>query len=386
MIHALALALALVAPAASATAEAVDLAALSSAVERELDGFRTRDGFPGAMAAFTLPDGRVGSVATGFADPARGVAMRPEHRSMSGSVGKTFVAALAVALAGEGRLDLDAPISTWLADEPWLNRVPNAAKLTPRLLLRHAGGLEDHYELAGFWVRAAWRRMTGGPEAYLDVREQIRCVLDREPLFPAGEGFAYTDTGYLLLGLVLERAGGRPYYEQIRVRFLEPLALARTSPSNRRDLPGLVAGHQTMTRLLPERTTDDDGLLRFNPTNEWTGGGLVTNPVDLARWASALYEGRAPGIPEVDSLFADSVEVRDGTSAGLGVFVERGSALGPVWGHSGWFPGYSTQMRYFPRHRIAVAVQINRGRGTAGREYALAIAARVVEALASNRP
>ncbi|MDJ0789792.1 MAG: serine hydrolase domain-containing protein [Myxococcota bacterium] len=377
-LYALAL-LCCVANAGSATE--VDLEALESTLEQELDAMRERDGFPGAMAAFALPDGRVGSAAVGFADPQRGIAMRRDHRSMSGSVGKTFAAALAVALALEGRLDLDAQIATWLADEPWLERVPNAARLTPRTLLHHTGGLEDHYDLTGYWLRAVWRRLSGGADAYLDVREQIACLFDRKPLFPAGTDFAYTDTGYLLLGLILERAGDDSYYEQIRIRFLEPLGLSLTSPSDRRDLPGLVAGHQTTTRLLPERTTDDEGRLRVNPANEWTGGGLVTNPVDLVRWAKALYEGRAPGIPDPSILFDDPVRVRDGVAAGLGVFVEEDSPFGPVWGHGGWFPGYSSQMRYFPGHRIAVAVQVNRGQGTADREYAMAVAGLVTEAL-----
>ncbi len=382
MIRPYALALALLSCLANpGHASEVDLEALESTLREELTGLRERDGFPGAMAAFALPDGRVGSTAVGFADPQRGIAMRPDHRSMSGSVGKTFVAALAVGLALEGRLDLDAPIATWLAEEPWLERLPNAARLTPRILLRHTGGLEDHYDLSGFWLRAVWRRASGGPDAYLDAREQIACLLDREPLFPAGTDYAYTDTGYLLLGLILERAGDASYYEQIRTRFLEPLGLSQTSPSDRRDLPGLVAGHQTMTSLLPERTTDDEGRLRINPANEWTGGGLVTNPVDLVRWAKALYEGRAPGVPEPGLLFDDPVRVRDGTAAGLGVFVQEASPLGPVWGHSGWFPGYSSQMRYFPDHRIAVAVQVNRGQGTADREYAMAVAGLVVEAV-----
>ena len=362
-------------------AKDVDLAALESTLEQRLAELRQRDGFPGAMAAFALPDGRMGSAAVGFADPQHGIAMRRDHRSMSGSVGKTFAAALAVALALEGRLDLDAPIATWLADEPWLERLPNAAQLTPRILLQHTGGLEDHYDLTSYWIRAVWRRLTGGADAYLDAREQIDCLLDREALFPAGTDFAYTDTGYLVMGLILERAGQGSYYEQIRARFLEPLRLSRTSPSDRRDLPGLVAGHQTTTVLLPERTTDDEGRLRVNPANEWTGGGLVTNPVDLVRWAKALYEGRAPGIPEPAVLFDDSVRVREGLAMGLGVFVEDASPFGPIWGHGGWFPGYSSQMRYFPDHRIAVAVQVNRGTGTADREYAMAVAGLVMEAL-----
>ncbi len=381
MIRPLALGLALLCLPAPARASDIDIVALTSAVERKLGELQERDGIPGAIAAFALPDGRVGSAAVGFADPQRGIAMRRDHRSMSGSVGKTFAAALAVALAQEGRLDLDAPIATWLADEPWLDRLPNAAQLTPRILLHHTGGLEDHYDLTGYWVRAVWRRASGGADAYLDAREQIACVLDREPLFPAGTDFAYTDTGYLVMGLILERAGDEPYYEQIRTRFLEPLGLWQTSPSDRRDLPGLIAGHQTMTRLLPERTTDDEGRLRINPANEWTGGGLVTNPVDLVRWAKALYEGHAPGIPDPTILFDDPVRVRDGTAAGLGVFVEAASPFGPVWGHSGWFPGYSSQMRYFPDHRIAVAVQVNRGRGTADRAYAMAVAQLVIEAV-----
>jgi D-alanyl-D-alanine carboxypeptidase len=369
----------------TADARPVDIAALGAEMDARLEGFRERDGFPGAMAAFALPDGRVGHSAVGWADPKRRIPMTPDLRSMSGSVGKTFVAALALSLAQEEKLDLDSRIETWLGEEPWFSRLPNARELTLRMLLQHAGGLEDHVALVRFYAKAVWRLLTRGPDAYVSPLEEIQLLLGRDPLFPAGAGYHYTDTGYLLVGLILEKVAGRPYYELIRERFLEPLALTRTMPSDRRDIPDLIAGHQEQLWFLPRRVVDADGNLRFSPAAEWTGGGLATNPHDLVRWAKALYEEKALPGQYLDELLANPSDAGEGFGYGLGVFIYRATPVGPAYGHGGYFPGYRTQMLYFPDHQVAVAVQLNVDDGVEPREYAFAIAEGVVEALRTAR-
>jgi D-alanyl-D-alanine carboxypeptidase len=97
----------------------------------------------------------------------------------------------------------------------------------------------------------------------------------------------------------------------------------------------------------------------INPQFEWTGGGIASTAEDLARWAKALYEGEAFDSSML-AVMLDAVPARLGPGAeyGLGVIV-RPTPLGTSWGHSGFFPGYLTEMMYFPDHRVAVAVQIN---------------------------
>src|SRR5262249_6459843 len=156
------------------------------------------------------------------------------------------------------------------------------------------------------------------------------------------------------------RAGGATYYDQAGRRFLEPLKLGLTEPANRRDIPNLAAGYLSPRNPfgLPVKITSG-GRLRYNPASEWTGGGLVSNPQDLVRWAKALSEGRALKKPYLDELLAaDPNDKKNREWYGLGVFVNR-SDLGTSYGHGGWSVGYLSHVVYYPAERVAVAAQVN---------------------------
>lgn len=292
---------------------------------------------PGATAAYALADGTVVAFAAGVADLEAGTPMPRDAIMPAGSVGKSFVAAVAVALAQEGRLDLDGPIAGWLGDEPWFDELPNARAITTRQLLTHSSGLADHYGDPGLVEMIAAGRASGDPDWAIPPVDAVRLLADDPPLFPPGEGFAYTDTGYLLVGMIVERAGGEPYSDQVRQRFLEPLELHLTTPSDRRQIPGLVPGYVTGGDALglPPKTVED-GVMVFSPASEWTGGGLASNPADLVRWARALYEGRALSAPSLDELLT-SVPWGDaeGVRYGLGVIISEtpsGCATGTAGG------------------------------------------------------
>ena len=103
-----------------------------------------------------------------------------------------------------------------------------------------------------------------------------------------------------------------------------------------------------------------NGRFAINPQFEWTGGGYVSTAQDLARWAKMIYEGKAFSpdlLPEVLKGVSASMLGRE-TKYGLGVIIRK-TTLGPSYGHSGFFPGYMTDMMYFPEHKVAVAIQVN---------------------------
>jgi D-alanyl-D-alanine carboxypeptidase len=330
--------------------------------QAEIDSLRAETGFPGATAAYLTAAGEARGFATGLADVETGQAMEIESRMLAGSIGKTFVAATALAASREGKLGLDDRLADWLGPEDWYPRLPNGATITLRHLLTHSSGLVDHVYLDGFRSTMNRLRAEGDNTGTLSPRRLVDFVLDTEPLFPAGEGYAYTDTGYLLVGLVLERAAGKPYFGQVRERFLDRFELARTRPSDQPRLPGLVAGYvETRNRFgLPARVSGDDGTLRYNPATEWTGGGLYSNPQDLVKWAKLLYEGRAIAGDYLDELLHSGYRGDDAKAIyGLGVYQYQ-TAFGPAYGHGGWIPGYNSAVRYFPAERFALAVQINR--------------------------
>jgi D-alanyl-D-alanine carboxypeptidase len=340
------------------TAAASDLA---EEFQSALDAFQKQYGFPGATAAYVLQDGTAGVAATGVADIEAGTPMTVQSRMLSASLGKTFVGATAVALAREGMLDLDIPVSRWLGDRQWFARLPNHDAITLRHLLTHSSGLPDHVHLDSFAkeVSRKWREKDNpfSPESL------IWFILDLPPFFEVGKGWAYTDTGYILIGLVIEKAIGKSYYDEIKERFLTPLGLTLTAPADRRFLPGLAAGYMTADNSFgfPRKTTTADGAMVWHPGLEWTGGGLVSNSRDLALWGTALFGGNAMSGSYLDELL-NSVPISPDTpdiQYGAGVGIYRTSHFGPVYGHGGWIPGYSSSLRYYPDYGIAIAFQIN---------------------------
>jgi D-alanyl-D-alanine carboxypeptidase len=326
-----------------------------------LDGFHAEYGFPGATAAVASPDGEVIAASTGLADVEAGTPMTPESRMLAASIGKSFVAAIVLALEGEGQLAQSDPLSDHLGDRSWFARLPNHRAMTIGDLLHHSAGIPDHVHTAGFAAAMAERMKSGGNA--LSPEAAIGFVLDSEPLFPSGAGWAYTDTGYLLLGLVIEQVTGDAYYDVVRDRLLGPLGLDATTPSDRRSLPGLAVGYTTPDNPfgIPPRTMDAEGRLLWDPAMEWTGGGLVSTSRDLAVWGHALFGGTALPEPYLDRLLDGTPVAPDapGVLYGAGVAIYADTPRGPVWGHGGWIPGYVSSLRHYAGHGVTVAFQIN---------------------------
>ncbi len=166
------------------------------------------------------------------------------------------------------------------------------------------------------------------------------------------EGWEYSDTNYIVLGMIIEQAGGAPYYDQLR-GLLKKHGLTDTVPADSRIVPGLVQGYAGANN--PFGGSDEmikDGKFAVNPQFEWTGGGLATTALDLARWAKLLYEGKVVDPSLMDDLL-DGVPAKLGpeTKYGLAVII-RPTAHGITYGHSGFMPGYQTDMMYFPADEV----------------------------------
>jgi D-alanyl-D-alanine carboxypeptidase len=190
------------------------------------------------------------------------------------------------------------------------------------------------------------------------------------PCFPAGQGWAYSDTGYVLAGMVIEQVTGHSYYAEIRKRFLKPLGLSETSPANRRDLDQMAQGYLAPDNPfgLPDRTLDEHHRLVWHPGVEWTGGGLVSTSRDLARWGAALFEGKAMSgdyLPQLLRSVPTDPKVKD-ARYGAGVAIRKSKRFGPVYGHAGWIPGYVSSFRYYGDSGATVAFQINTDKGVLG--------------------
>ncbi len=338
---------------------------LTDRLHDTLDAFRDRYGFPGATAAIVLPDGTVATAATGLANVEAGRVMSPGTRMLAASIGKTFVAATVLSLESGGVLAQDDLLADHLGDRAWFADLPNARSIRIGHLLHHQSGLPDHPHLAAFQDAAAARIASGGRA--FTPEELLGFVTGREALFEAGTGWAYSDTGYILLGLVIEEVTGQRYYDVVADRFLAPLNLSDTIPSDRPDLPGLAVGYTIPGNPfgLPVRTADADDVLVWDPGVEWTGGGFASTSADLARWGHALCGGEAMETPYLDRLL-DGVPVASdapGILYGAGVAIYAESPFGRVYGHGGWIPAHVSSLRYYADHGATVAFQINSDAG-----------------------
>ena len=311
--------------------------------------------FPGGTAGIVLAEGTQIALAVGLSDRAAGTPMKPTDRLLLGSVGKTYVSAAALQLVHEKKIGLDDPIAKYLGEEPWFKRLPNAGRITVRQLMTHTSGLV-RYELNSKFTAD----LTANPDKVWSPADRLAYLFDARPPFAPGEGWEYSDTNYIVLGMIIEKTGGAPYYQRLRQQILVPHRLKDTVPVEGRVVPGLVQGYAGERN--PFGGTDEmikDGKFAINPQFEWTGGGLAVTAIDLARWAKLLYEGKVIDASLMDDLL-DGVPAKLGpeTKYGLGVII-RPTAHGTTYGHSGFMPGYQTDMMYFPQLKTSIAVQVN---------------------------
>ena len=341
-------------PPAAAAAAAVPL---RDRIQAYLDEWRSAAAFPGASVGIALPDGTAFGVVTGVSDRAAGTPLTVDGLFLAGSTGKTLFAAVALQLVEKGVLDLDAPAAKYLGARPWFARLPNAKDVTVRHLMTHTSGIV-RYEMDPAFTSA----LRAQPDKVWRPEEEVAFQLGATPPFAVGQGWDYSDTNYIVLGMIVEGLTHKAYYDEIRTRFLVPLHLDRIVPSTSRRIPGLVPGYAGPRDPLglPDEMMVK-GELVINPQFEWAGGGFATTPLDLARWGRELYAGRALS-PAARKLMIDAaVPARLGpeTKYGLGVIIRPSSPVGLTWGHSGFFPGYQTELIHLPDAGLTLAIQIN---------------------------
>lgn len=328
----------------------------STALRELLDDARATAGFPGAALAIAFPDGSTVAVTSGFDDLEGERPLAEDARFLAGSTGKTFYAALALALVREEKLELDATLDRYLGSTPWFSRLRGGESITVRMLMNHTSGLE-RYELDPRFLE----RFRADPFRKWTVEERVAFQLDRDLPFAPGEGWAYSDTNYIVLGAILETLVTADLESEIEKRFLAPLELHGVVAAKGPRIDRIACGHagERDAFLDGDTTLDADRRLRYDPSFEWAGGGYATTAADLARWCRALHGGDV--LPR---------ELRDAMQSGVPCPLAKGARYGlgaihwktrhgDAFGHSGFFPGYVSEMRFYPDLGVATAIQVN---------------------------
>jgi D-alanyl-D-alanine carboxypeptidase len=326
----------------------------------EVERLARRHGVPGVSACIQWAGADPESWAWGTALPPDGAPMTPTHRMLSASTGKTFTATRCLQLAEQGLLGLDSPLGDWLGEQRWFHRLANADGASVRQLLNHTAGIPDHRASARYAaaLRAELCADPPNPDLYFSPVELVGFVLDDPADFAPGTDFCYTETGYILLGLIVERVTGNDFIDELLEHIIRPAGLTATVPANSRHLPELADGLIGDNPYGLPAHSAPGGVLAYNPATEWAGGGFLSTPTDLARWCHLLYSGqilRPESMTEMQTVPA--LATRPETHYGLGCYLWD-TPLGPAWGHGGEAPGYRSVMMYFPDHGLAVAVQV----------------------------
>jgi D-alanyl-D-alanine carboxypeptidase len=326
-------------------------------LQARLDSLTENEIVPGVTLSVRLSDGTNISLASGLADIENKIPMKPDDIMLSGSVGKTYVAAVVLKLYEQGLIDLKGKAISYLQDADWFKKIRNAPDITVEMLLNHTAGIPEYV-----YRKELWQAISENRDKEWSVEERFAFISDEPPANAPGEGWAYADSHYLVLGLIIEKVTGRTYYDVLDEMILGPCNLNHTFHSDRRSIPGLITGYTNLTEqfLLPRRVLNDN-MYAFNPQMEWTGGGLASTVSDMTLWARQLYGGSVlkpetlklmlTPAPYVTTLF-------EGAGYGLGSFIAETDGV-TYYGHTGFSPGYITYVQYLPGYNIALALQVN---------------------------
>jgi D-alanyl-D-alanine carboxypeptidase len=329
---------------------------LKKELQMKLDEWHKAGKFPGATLGVVLANGDSFGLAVGYSDRDAKTPMKPDDRMLAGSVGKTFAAATALQLVKEGKIGLDDKIEKYFGKEPWFDRLPNSRDITVRQLMNHTSGLV-RYEFKDTFTKD----LTANPMKVWTPEERLAYLFGEKAKFEAGKGWDYSDTNFIVLGMIIEKVTGRKFFDEANRRVLKPLKLKDTIPQEGPVMKGVVQGYAGPNNPFGGKDAMiENGKFVVNPQLEWTGGGYASTSEDLARWAKMMYEGKAFDaslLPQVFDGVAAPMLGRE-TKYGLGVIIRKTQA-GTSYGHSGFFPGYLTDIMYFPDQKIAIAAQVN---------------------------
>lgn len=297
---------------------------------------------PGCAAAVDSAGTALYRGASGLAELEYQVPITVQTIFEAGSVSKQFTAAAVLLLEARGRLSLDDPVQKWFPELPQYEW-----PVTIRHLMNHTSGMRDWGSVIGLTGWPRWTASYNHDDALAIIARQ------RHLNYQPGSAFGYTNTGYNLMAMLVERISGESLSAFMQREFFTPLDM--TSTSWRDDYTRVVRNRaQAYARRNGEWHLD----MPFE--NVYGNGGLLTTVDDLLRWTSAVAEGRV-GSPDVSQAMRTSGRFNDGRAVNYG----GGIFLSPIRGvasfnHSGSTAGYRAMLAHFPEHGISAAILCNR--------------------------
>jgi len=307
---------------------------------------------PGASMALLTSDGTLWSAASGYASLTTREPMTADKKFRMGSNTKTYVGTAVLQLHDQGKVNLDAPINTYLANE-MATYMPayDGNTITVRHLLNHTSGMYN------FTTDATWGNayMSDAMKRYYP--QELLMIANAgaaSPNAPVFGQFTYSNTNYVLLGLLLRNAGGSVYDDTVRSAIIEPLGLADTLVPNLGDaIMPADSSHgyweDTETGILYDVSTKD-------PSTVWSSGDMISDIDDLVRWGKVLGQGSLLAAATQEQRLS-YVTMNDHLQYGLGIVRDTNANL---IGHQGGMIGYTSQTYYLPDEGATIAFFYNR--------------------------
>lgn len=324
--------------------------ALSIKLQTALDQATKAQKIPGATAAVDHA-GCSWRGASGMSDLPAKIVAHPADLFHLGSITKTFTAALLLKLRAEGKVSLDSPVSTYVAD------VPRGDVMTVRQLLNHTSGLFDYSECDDFW-----NAVKANPAHVWKPADLVALAATKPPYFEPGQGWEYSNSDYIVAGMIVEKVSGEPAAAALRSRILDPEKLGHTYLDGyEAPVPGLIHGYETDGKDFLDVTWSED------PSWAWTAGGLVSSVDDLTKFYADLLDGKVLAPAELQEM-----TTMVGTTwptipeYGLGL-AQRKFGAKVALGHEGGVWGFVSASFKFSDPAATVSVLINLESGDAAR-------------------
>lgn len=309
---------------------------LQEAAEKVLADYGGKTSVPGAIVGVWYPGKGNWVKGVGVSDIVTEAPINVESNVRIGSNTKTFVVTVLLQLADEGKVDFDDTLDKFDIGV----KIPNARKITLKQLCNMTSGLYEVYEAM------EKKKLINNPLTVWDAKEQIEIAVARKPYFAPGKSWHYTNTGYLMLGLIIEKITGNKLEDEIQNRIIKPLKLENTTmPETDPGMPcPYLHGYQ------PDDSGGwKDATVTYNPSLAWAAGSIISNLSDMKKWVKDYVTGTTNS-KETQKERMECVETgKDNVKFGLGIV-----CTGGWYGYTGGLDGYNTAVYYLPEKDATV--------------------------------
>ncbi len=325
---------------------------------------------PGAIMVIITPDGLEWTGRSGVSDVVNNTSLTISSKFRAGSITKSFTGMIIAQLAQEGVLSLDDSLETCLpgvvpsptAEEAASGEYTgyNANNITVRNILHHTSGLFNFTDDTDFLMAVFTE-----PETRMTPRELADIAVSHPPLsYPENPEFNYSETNYVLLGMIIEELTGNSWESEVRQRFVEPLGLFNTivPETGETVIPGAYAhGYTDLYEYSGGMAGQENILVDYSvlePSLTWAAGNIISAPADMAQWIKAIAEGKLFDADNQNMVMTDMYPM-EAIPIEYGYGIAKNLTYGLI-GHKGQIIGYDVAMQYHLETRTAIAVSSNR--------------------------